>query len=153
MEQEHLNQFDEFEAQPFFRRNLLPLWMKIFCWIFIVLGVFSILSFICGLFGNSAGIEFYGLSTDAPLSFTSLIVTIILTFKGFTAYSLWYEKDNAINLVKFDSAGGIIICIATMIITPVIHKGPLTFRFEILFLLAYYTKTRKIEYAWHNKQY
>lgn len=153
MEQENLSQFDEFEAPNFKRRALIPLWIQVFCWLFMIMGLFAFLSFIMGLFGNSAGVEFYGLNDSSTLSLTGLTLTSVLLFKGFTAYSLWFEKDNAITLVKIDAATGIIICIAVMIITGITQGGNFSLRFEILFLLAYFIKISNIEYSWYNKQY
>jgi hypothetical protein len=44
MEQENLSQFDEFEAPNFKRRALIPLWIQIFCWLFMIMGLFAFLS-------------------------------------------------------------------------------------------------------------
>lgn len=153
MDQEQISPFKNFEIPPFFRRKLLPLWIKVFCWIFIVMGVAAVFALAAGLLGNSPGLEFYGLSTDQPLSIAGLSVTAILLFKGFTAYSLWFEKDNAIKLAKIDAASGIIICIAMMVIQPIISKENISLRLEIIFLIFYYMKISKIEYEWYNKQY
>lgn len=117
------------------------------------MGVFAVLSFGGGLLGNSASIEFYGLSGDNSLSIMGISLTIILIFKAFTAYSLWFEKDNAITLAKIDATAGVIICISMMIIQPIVYGGGVSIRFEIIFLIAFYSKINQIEYAWYNKQH
>lgn len=153
MEHENFSQFDEFEVKPFKRRTLLPLWIKVFCWFFIFMGVLAFASFTGGFFGNSAGIEFYGLNDSNNLSIKGLLLTSVLLFKAYTAYALWFEKDNAINLGKIDAVTGIIICIAMTFISPVTENGIFSFRLEVLLLIPYYMKLSKIEYSWYNKQY
>lgn len=152
MEQENISQFNDFELKPFFRRNLLPIWIKVFCWIFIFLGFFSIVSFASGLFGYSAGIEFYGMPSDTSLSVMGISVTIVLVFKAYAAYSLWFEKDNAIILSKIDAVAGIIICVAMMFIAPIVMNGSIPIRFEIIPLYLFYRRIDRLEYAWYNKQ-
>lgn len=153
MEQEIPSSFDEFEVKPFSRRTLLPIWMKVGCWFFMFMGALSLLSFIEGVFGSSAGIEFYGLNDDSTFSIKGMILTTVLLFKAFTAYSFWFEKDNAITLGKIDAVAGIIICIVMMILSPMLENGTFSLRIELLFLIPYYMRISKMEYSWDNKQY
>lgn len=153
MEQENPNQFEGFETIPFSRRDLLPIWMKVFCWFFMFMGLLSAISFIQGLFGSSAGIEFYGLNDDSTLSLKGLVLTAVLIFKAFTTYSLWFQKDYAITLGKIDAVSGVIICIIIMALSPSMREETFTIRFEICLLTPYYFKLNKIGDAWHKRQY
>jgi hypothetical protein len=150
METEQSSQFKEFEIQPFFRRNLMPVWFKVFCWIFMIFGAMGILNLMAGLLNYSFSISLYGLESDNVCSIMGILATAVFLFKGLTAYSLWYEKSNAITLGKIDAAAGIVICIVMMVVSPILEKGAFSFRFEIIFLIAYYRKLSDIEYAWHN---
>lgn len=150
MEINNESQFDQFEKK-IIRRKLLPIWMKIFCWIFMFMGVMAILSLLYGAFGNQADLSFYGLQTTRPISVIGICIVAIMVFKAFTAYSLWFEKDNAIILSKIDSLAGIFICIISMFLMPfIIEDSIFSIRLEILFLIPYYMKISKIEYEWDN---
>jgi hypothetical protein len=153
MEQEHISQFEEFEPLPFFRRSLLPLWMKIFCWLFMVMGALGALNPFTGLLGYSFEVSIFGMESESAFSLMGILATIVFLFKGYTAYSLWFEKDNAIMLGKIDAVAGIIICIIMMAVSPMLTEGTFSFRFELIFLIPYYQKLSKIEYSWHNRQY
>ena len=77
---------------------------------------------------------------------------MVFLYKGFVAYSLWFEKDNAITLAKIDVAIGVILCILSMVLMPLIDSNgfKITFRLEIIVLLLFYHKINKIEYEWCN---
>lgn len=135
------------------RRKLLPLWIKVFCWIFMITGIGAILSIPIGIFGYPFQMALYGINTIQPISIIGFALTLIYIFKGIVAYALWFEKDYAITLGKFEAIIGIIICILTMFILPLIQDVPrLSFRVEIIFLVLFYIKLNKIEYAWDNQE-
>lgn len=152
MNQNKENILDNFDENQIIRRKLLPLWIKIFCWLFILGAIMTVPILIMGSLGMSALISFYGFSTQSPFSFTGILLIIVFLYKGIVAYSLWFEKDYAISLAKIDVAIGIILCILSMIIMPLIDKNnfQLTFRLEIIILLLFYNKLNKIEYKWCN---
>jgi hypothetical protein len=140
-----------FEKKKIIRRELLPMWIKFFCWFFMILGVLSIFCLIYGAFGNAADLDLYGFKTNRPISIVGIFIIAVALFKGFTAYSLWFEKDNAINLGKIDAIMGIIICFASIFILPIVDKNShITFRLEILLLIPFYMKLNNIEYKWDN---
>lgn len=150
MEINEQSQFEQFEKK-IIRRTLLPTWIKVFCWIFMFMGTLSILCLIYGAFGNEAELAFYGLETTKPISAVGLIIIAIMAFKGFTAYSLWFEKENAIMLGKIDAISGIVLCVASMFFMPfIIENGHMSFRLEIALLIPFYLKLNKIEYEWNN---
>jgi len=45
------------------RRNLLPLWMKVFVWIFMVMGAIAPICLLASLSGGSVQLALYGLET------------------------------------------------------------------------------------------
>ena len=74
-----------------------------------------------------------------------------MIFKGFAAYSLWFEKPNAISIGKIDAICGVVICIASMFVLPFMNNNShFMFRLEILLLIPYYMRLNKIEYEWDN---
>jgi hypothetical protein len=151
VEQELENQFEEFEKPSIIRRKLLPWWIKTFCWIFMLLGICAAGSLIGNLFTPNIDLSLYGFSSNSAYTGTGLFIIAIAAFKGFAAYSLWFEKPNAILIGKIDAVCGVVICIASMLILPfTTGDGHIQIRLEILLLIPYYTKLNKIEYEWDN---
>ena len=150
MEANQESQFEPFEKR-IIRRELLPIWIKIFCWLFMLMGGISLFCLVYGAFGNEADLAFYGLKTSNPISATGLIIIAVMAFKGFTAYSLWFEKDNAIVLGKIDAVIGIVLCVISMFVMPFIEEdGGVVIRLEMFLLLPYIMKLNSMEYEWDN---
>ncbi|WP_338838822.1 hypothetical protein [Flavobacterium ginsenosidimutans] len=151
MEQELKGQFDEFEKPDIIRRKLLPWWIKVFCWIFMLMGIGAIGSLITNLFVPNVNLSLYGFSSDTAYSGTGLFIIAVMLLKAFAAFSLWFEKPNAIMIAKIDAVVGIAICIASLFILPFsTTNGHFSLRLEILLLIPYYMKVNKIEYEWDN---
>ena len=143
--------FDEFDKAPVIRRKLLPWWIKTFCWIFMLLAVCAAGSLIMNLFVSNVNLSIYGFSSETAYSGTGIFIIAVMLLKGFAAYSLWFEKPNAIIIAKIDAVCGIAICIASLFILPFsTADGHFSLRLEILLLIPYYMKVNKIEYEWDN---
>nr|WP_315239329.1 hypothetical protein [uncultured Flavobacterium sp.] len=151
MNTESESHFEEFEKPLIIRRKLLPWWIKTFCWIFMVMGVCAIGVLIASPFITTFQLSIYGFETNTPLSGIGLFIIAILIFKGFAAYSLWFEKDNAMSITKIDAILGVVICIISMFIIPFISESShFSIRLELALLIPYYLKLNKIEYEWDN---
>lgn len=145
------NQFDEFDKPLIIRRKLLPWWIKTFCWIFMILGVCGAGTIIGSAFTENVNLSMYGFTSNTAYSGTGIFIIAIIIFKAFTAYSLWFEKDNAIAIAKIDAIVGIVICIAAMFAIPFISENSnFDIRLELALLIPYYLKLNKIEYEWDN---
>lgn len=151
MNSELQSQFDEFDKPAIIRRKLLPWWIKTFCWIFMLLAVCAAGSLIMNLFISNVNLSIYGFSSETAYSGTGIFIIAVMLLKGFAAYSLWFEKPNAIIIAKIDAVCGIAICIASLFILPFsTADGHFSIRLEILLLVPYYMKVNKIEYEWDN---
>lgn len=151
MEQELENRFDEFEKPLIIRRKLLPWWIKIFCWIFMLMGGCSVGALIFNLFTPNIYLSIYGFTTYNTFSGIGMFIIAIIIFKGYAAYTLWFEKQNAIFIAKLDAIIGIAICLFSMIILPFIFRSiRFEFRFELILLIIFYIRLNKIEYEWNN---
>lgn len=147
------NQFDEFDKPLIIRRKLLPWWIKTFCWIFMILGVCGAGTIIGSAFTENVNLSMYGFTSNTAYSGTGIFIIAIIIFKAFTAYSLWFEKDNAITIAKIDAILGIVICIAAMFAIPFISENSnFDIRLELALLIPYYLKLNKIEYEWDNQE-
>lgn len=118
---------------------------------FMFMAICAIGSLITNLFVPNVNLSLYGFSTDTAYSGTGLFIIAIMLLKGFAAYSLWFEKPNAIMIAKIDALVGIAICVTSLFILPFsTGKDHFSFRLEILLLIPYYMKVNKIEYEWDN---
>lgn len=131
------------------RSDLLPIWIKIFCWFFMIFGFFAILSLVLGIFGIKPQLAFYGFETNEVFSLFGIIVISVGILKGITAYSLWYEKDYAIKLAKMDTYIGFLLCIISMFVLPfVLPDFRFKIKFEIVALILFIIKLNKIQSSW-----
>lgn len=146
------------------RRDLLPIWMKIFIWIFIVLGASAIITRLSGIFGisflffNANGEKsIYGMSTYESSTPLALLITALIIYKGITALAMWMEKEWAITMALVDAVLGIAICTVMMFMLPMVTKESgrtsFNFRFELLFLIPYLLKCWKIRQSWEESEF
>ena len=134
------------------RRDLLPTWIKVFCWFFMFFGIAAAFCFILGLFGYKPELEFYGFKTNEVFSINGLLVISIGILKGITAYALWFEKDYAVILAKIDAYFGIVLCGISMLILPFFaNEFILNVRLELALLIPFLLKMNKIENQWEGK--
>ena len=142
-----LNQFEIIKIN---RRQLLPWWMKFFCWLFMIFGVAAIGCLLLGLFGIPENLSLYGFESNQQFSLTGIIILVVAIFKGITAFSLWFEKDYAIILGTIDAITGIILCVVFMTVLPLaIANFHATIRLELILLIPYIIKLNKIQPEWH----
>lgn len=135
------------------RRKLLPIWIKIFVWIFMIMGATAPLAFVAGLFIDNVNLAIYGINATESISFAGILVTSIFISKGIVAYGLWFEKNWAVTAAYIDGIAGVLICILVMLIMPLLVIGPVrnfSIRFEIILLIPYIIKMDKIQYDWEN---
>lgn len=130
------------------RKKLLPVWIKVFTWIFMIAGPFVLLAFIIGLFSFHYSSSIYGLESNEPLSPVGLFIFFVFLLKGIVAYGLWTEKDWAVNLGIADAIVGIVACFAAMMIPALKKTSEFTFRLELLLLIPYLIKLFKIREKW-----
>lgn len=140
------------EFSPKRRKQLLPWWIKVFMWIFLVIGAFVPVAVIIGILGYNFQVSLYGLETNDPLSIIGILLVSVFLFKGITSYSLLREWDYAITLAIIDAILGIIICTALMLYPVIFTEDKVTFvfRLELLFLIPYLIKMLKIKPEWEN---
>lgn len=146
------NSFEEFEKIKIKRRKkLLPWWIKVFCWIFMLFGAMSFACLILGFTNIKPDLAFYGFETNEPFSLNGFIVIFVGLLKGFTAFSLWFEKENAIKIGRADAIVGIALCIISMLVLPFLQEGfNITVRLEIALLIPFLLKLNKIQKEWEE---
>ena len=143
---------NRFQLKTKRRKDLLPWWIKIFIWIFLIFGAIAPLGLILGILGYKFEISLYGLETNEPISIIGISMILLFLFKGFTAYSLLQEKDWAILIGIADAVVGIALCSFSMIYPFIVAgaEAKLTFRLELLLLIPYLIKLINIKPEWDN---
>lgn len=131
------------------RKDLLPGWIKVFSWLFLIAGLLVPAIFIIGLTNGYAELSLYGFETSRPFSIIGFSIITLFLLKGIVAYGLLWEQDWAVNLAKIDAIIGIIICLAVMIIFPLLFdSNQISFRLEIALLIPYFYKMTNISAQW-----
>jgi hypothetical protein len=133
------------------RRSLLPLWIKVFIWIFMIFGAIAPLAFVRGLFGPNLELSLYGIEAYRSLTLIGLVLFLLFVLKGIAAFGLWTEKEWAIKVAMVDAYLGIAICVFMTLVYPFIN-GMEGFRFnlrlELVALIPYAIKLDKIKEQW-----
>ena len=134
------------------RKKLVPLWVKIFCWIFIVFSILVPVAIVFAVVGSNFNISLYSLETNDSFSITGICLLLLYLFKGIVAYFILQEKDLAVKLAIIDAVAGILICVLMMILPNILLQGNMnfSFRLEILFLIPYLVKMIKIKPEWEG---
>jgi hypothetical protein len=148
-----INLLDEFTAEKLpqmRRRAILPIWIKIFIWLFMIFGVCCPLAFVAALFGYQFSAALYGLSASDANSALGIFIAALFLFKGVVAAMLWMEADIAVPLAIADAIAGIVICTAVMINWPfAVRESPsIVFRGELIILIPYLVKMINIRSKW-----
>jgi hypothetical protein len=136
------------------RRSFLPVWIKIFIWLFMIFGTLCPVVFIAGLSGFHFSATLYGLSATDANSLTGILITAFFLFKGIVAGLLWTEADLAVSLAIVDGIAGIVVCLAVMFNFPfaVRDNSSIVFRAELLFLVPYVVKMVNIRKKWGDAE-
>jgi hypothetical protein len=135
------------------RKKLLPIWIKVFAWIFLIMGCISVIGFPLGLMGMTFDFALYGLSATQPLSLVGASIIILFMLKGIASYGLLFEKDWGVKLALADAILGILVCTFLMLIAPllrVIDGIQFSFRFELVLLIPYLLKMQSIKKQWDD---
>jgi hypothetical protein len=144
-----------FRKRTKYRRNLLPLWIKIFIWIFLSTGIIVPVFLLLEAFGLPSQLAIYGLESSDMTSLLGLSLTGIFILKGIVAYGLWFGKDWAIIFGQIDGIIGIVFCVILTMI-PICNRDtgfyPGDIRIEIFIIIPYLIKITKIKKEWFDEK-
>jgi hypothetical protein len=133
---------------PVTRKRLVPLWIKIFGWIFMVMGaVIPVLGIVAVALGQPASYEIFGLRYHgSPLHPMALAICAIILSLAVSAYGLLFGKSWGLNACLATGYGGVVICLGTMAYS--ISQGSFTLRLELLVHALYLIRLHKIKPLW-----
>lgn len=135
------------------RRKLLPWWIKIFCWFFMLTGAIAPFGILFAIMHWPFHLSMYGLSSTNPFSLPGAIVLFVFILKGVTSFSLWMEKDWAIKLSLADAVVGLILSVAMTFVPSFLETSStikFNFRFEIVLLILFLMKMLRIQKKWEE---
>lgn len=140
------------------RLQLIPIWMKIFMWIFVFLGtwvVFVNILRVVGInFGANSSTTIYGLETFDKNTFLYFFISGLIVFKMVVSFAMITEKTWAINAAIIDAILGFLVMIWVMLLRPIFNNSDFSyewnFQFELLLLIPYLFKCVRIKNDWEN---
>lgn len=104
------------------RKQLLPWWIKVFMWIFLLGGVFGVL----------------------------IAVPVVYLLKGVTSFGLITQKNWAIKIGLVDASLCIFLCLIAMIYPLLNGHFNFSLRLELALLVPYLLRLLRIRVEWEN---
>lgn len=150
---ENASAFEEFENNGTLkrRRDLLPLWIKIFLWLFLIAGGLCVSFLILGVFSIKIDLSLYGIDAHHPYTVPGLIISFLFIYKAIVAFGLWFEETWAPLAAIIDAIIGIAVCILMMILAFAFPDNlSFTLRLELIPLYFYLVKMYKIKKIWEK---
>src|SRR4030095_9790235 len=127
------------------RKDLLPWWIKVFSYIFLVFGILALPGIVSGILGYQFSLSFLGLTTTEPFSIDGIIIMTLFIFKSIISYGLLWEKDWAVILGIIDAILSILISLLTLFFSLYAYKGGnISLRLELVILIPYLIRLMKI---------
>lgn len=130
------------------RKNLIPLWIKVFGWMFMAMGVvIPLLAVFAAVTGQPASYEVFGLRYHgSPFHPMALVISAILVSLAVSAYGLLFGKPWGVNACLVTGYGGVAICLLTMVYS--LSQGTFNLRLELLVHIPYLRKLHQIKPLW-----
>ena len=124
---------------------MVPIWIKIFGWIFIVIAISCIPLMLWGAFAREpVRFELFGFAYFGPaLNPYAFAMVALYLFMGITAYGLIFRRDWGVVGCLANGYVGLVLCIISMIMT-----GGASIRIEPIIQLFYLRRLHKIRKTW-----
>ncbi|RPE08620.1 hypothetical protein EGT74_16405 [Chitinophaga lutea] len=135
------------------RFTLLPWWIKVFMWIFLVCGGLVPVVFVLSLSGVDVSLALMGLNVEEPFTWEYFLVLGLFLLKGLVSAALLLEKRQAVLLGMIDCFITIPVCIYTGYRSYLSANNSgvsVNFNIEIVLAILFLWKLYKIRYDWEN---
>ena len=131
------------------RRALVPLWIKIFGWLFLLMGAaVPILPITTAVSGNPASYQILGLSyVGSPYHPMALLISGIVLALAVSAYGLLFGKPWGLKACLITGYGGVALAVATMAYS-LFALNTLTLRLELIAQIPYLIKLNELKPLW-----
>lgn len=132
-----------------YRKKLVPMWIKVFGWLFILFGVVIPFTVVYSAI-NGAPVNFamFGLSAHGSIT-SPMSVFLILLFIALavSAYGLLFGRAWGLMLCLVLGYVSLAICVTTTVVTLVTSAG-INIRLEIIVLIPYLIRLHKMKSEW-----
>lgn len=132
-----------------FRKQLIPLWIKIFGWLFMIVALIVFATAFLGAITSTEGYySLYGLEVNGSV-YSPLAILIISLFlsHGLCAYGLLFAKDWGAVACLILAYLSVAICLLSMI-----FGTGTNIRLELLVLVFYILKLHQLNKVWFGNQ-
>ncbi len=132
------------------RRDLLPLYVKAFTYLFLGTGLLAPPLFILHAYGLPIPMTLYGIEIQELLFHPGGLLVLALYFiKGVAAFGLYNEESWGVDLALFDGVAGIMVCLLALAGVGVIPTADqFWFRPELVLLAPYVFHLSRARRAW-----
>jgi hypothetical protein len=136
-----------------YRKKLVPIWIKIFGWLFIVFSIaVPVLAVYSALTGIEAQYSLYGLSETGTIASPIVLFTMVLFIAhGVCAYGLLFGESWGLRSCILLGYLSVMICFGTMFMS-VLERGAMTLRLELIVFIPYLIQLRKLRSVWDGEQ-
>ena len=135
------------QEQRIDRKKLIPLWIRIFSWIFLVMGIIAPFSIVWAALGYDFSLSLYDMESNSPFNLMGVSLVLLFVLKGIVAFGLINLKDWAVQLAIVDAVAGIVVCVFTMGYA-LFAGGDFNLRLELLVLVPYLIKMQRVKEDW-----
>ncbi len=129
-----------------FRLKLIPVWIKIFCWIFLIFGAMTPIILVAPLVYNEPmDLEVLGFKANSPYETDGVIIVVFFILCGITSYGLLWAKNWGPQVGFIVGLIGLIIVIVNAFFNS-FDTTPL----ELLLQIPFINKMHKIKDPWRK---
>ncbi|HEX9699848.1 MAG TPA: hypothetical protein VGD06_10350 [Acidobacteriota bacterium] len=129
------------------RRALLPLWIKLFSWMFLVFGGLALVGLVLGwAVERESEFALFGLeATERPYDAIPLLVALLLVAHGVAAYGLLSARSWGVIAGLIVASSGVSVCLVTMA-----QQGGMPFRGELILEVPFVWKLLRLRREWEG---
>jgi hypothetical protein len=130
------------------RKKLIPKWIKVFGWIFVVAGAIVPISWVFAAATQMLGsYEVFGIKYYGPAHHPiAILVAAIFVALAVSAYGLLFGKSWGVHACLATGYLSVAVCIVTMLIG--LSHQSINLRLELLLLIPYLRKLHQIKRQW-----
>ncbi|MBY0418407.1 MAG: hypothetical protein K2W88_10155 [Pararheinheimera sp.] len=131
------------------RKSLIPFWIKIFGWLFIVMGGIVPFLYIGSLiFGFSASYTMFGLEYEGNAkALMPLVISTVILINGLCAYGLLFGKDWGLTACIVFGYIGLLLTLGNVFFD-MIFNGGMMIRLDPVIQIPYLVKLHRIKTHW-----
>ena len=131
------------------RKRLVPTWIKVFGWLFIIMGIsIPVLPFVTMSQGIPASYTIFGLSfVGSPFHPMALLIQAILLALAASAYGLLFGRAWGLKACLATGYLGVVLCVLTTLYS-IFVVGSFTLRLELLIQIPYLMRLHDMRPHW-----